>query len=89
MSEGTTTCKMVVFPDAPSSKILLDDGTWVEPSTGGSVNINVDGSKGGTREQNDKMAKQIAREVREEVKKIIADERRYGGALGAQTARAY
>jgi len=53
------------------------------------INVNIDGSKGGTREQNDKMAKQIAREVREEVKKILIDERRYGGALGAQTARAY
>jgi lambda family phage tail tape measure protein len=53
------------------------------------INVNVDGSKGGTSEQNSKLGKQIAREVREEVKKIIADERRYGGALGAQTARAY
>lgn len=58
---------------------------------GNNINIyvNVDGSKGGTSEQNQKLGRQIAKEVREEVKKILSDERRYGGILGAQSARAY
>jgi len=48
MNENSVKFKYVIFPDSSSGKVLLDDGTWVEPSTGGSVNINVDGGAAST-----------------------------------------
>ena len=55
-----------------------------------SVVVNVDGGKGGTRQENDRLGKQLAREMREEMKKLMIDERRYNGVIGKQSlARAY
>jgi phage-related minor tail protein len=84
MGEGKYNEAVVPLPDGRSIPVSMKGG-----GNQFNINVNVDGSKGGTPEQNDKLGKQIAREVKEQVKKIIADERRYGGTLGAQAARAY
>ena len=49
------------------------------------INVSVDGSKGGTREQNDRLGKQIANEIKLKVKEIMLDEQRYGGVLNRNT----
>jgi len=85
VGEGKYNEAIVPLPDGRSIPVQMQGGSNRDVT----VNINVDGGKGGTPESNDRMAKQIAREVKEEVKKIIADERRYGGSLGAQAARSY
>jgi len=64
----------------PNNKLKTNNNNF-------NISINVDGSKGGTTEQNDRMAKQIAREVKQQVQTIIQDEKRYGGSLGRQSMR--
>ena len=85
VGEGKYNEAIVPLPDGRSIPVVMKGG-----SGGININVNVDGSKGGTRQENDRMAKQIARQVKEEVKLILKDENRHGGVQSGFTyQRAY
>jgi tape measure domain-containing protein len=87
VGEGKFNEAIVPLPDGRSIPVVMKGGNQNQNNF--NIAVNVDGSKGGTREQNDKMAKQIAREIKDQVKMILVDERRYGGTLGRNSQRAY
>lgn len=86
MGEGKYNEAVVPLPDGRSIPVQMKGNT----GNNFNINVNVDGSKGGTPQENERLGRTIARQVKEQVKEILTDERRFGGINGRNSmARAY
>jgi hypothetical protein len=87
VGEGGMNEAVIPLPDGKNVPVKMRGNN--SPSVTNNINVSVDSSKGGTREQNNKLGQQIAKAVDEQIRKNIVNERRWGGVLGPQGARIY